>query len=65
MAENEEFGFDDEFDYLDDEGLETSTVDAPMMKGSQDKETISEEEKVEKETDLVPVYIVQERSPAG
>lgn len=33
-------GFEDEFDYLDDEDLEdNSAVDAPMIKGSQDKET--------------------------
>jgi transcription termination/antitermination protein NusG len=29
-----EIGFDDEFDYLDDEDLETVTVEAPTIKGS-------------------------------
>ena len=30
-------GFEDEFDYLDDENLETSTPDAPSIKGAQKK----------------------------
>jgi len=29
-------GFDDEFDYLDDESLEITTVDAPIIKGAKD-----------------------------
>ena len=52
MNDNEEFGFDDEFDYLDDEGLETESVDAPMIKGAKseaDQKENAEEEKKEAE----------------
>jgi transcription termination/antitermination protein NusG len=31
-------GFEDEFDYLDDDSLNTQTVDAPLIKGSKDQE---------------------------
>jgi transcription termination/antitermination protein NusG len=31
-------GFEDEFDYLDDDSLNTQAVDAPLIKGSKDKE---------------------------
>lgn len=40
-------GFEDEFDYLDDESLETETVDSPMIKGAA---KASEEKVEEKET---------------
>ncbi|MAG40213.1 transcription elongation factor Spt5 [Candidatus Pacearchaeota archaeon] len=36
-------GFEDEFDYLDDESLDESTVDAPSIKGSSDKEVEQKE----------------------
>ena len=52
MNDNEEFGFDEEFDYLDDEGLETESVDAPMIKGAKseaDQKENAEEEKKEAE----------------
>ncbi len=39
-------GFEDEFDYLDDESLSTDVVEAPIIKGAKDAE---EEAKVEKE----------------
>ncbi len=46
----EEMNFDDEFDYLDDENLETEAVDAPIIKGAN-----------EAKSDLVPA---EESAPA-
>jgi transcriptional antiterminator NusG len=48
-------GFEDEFDYLDDEDLDESTVDAPTIKGAQKQslmpETSDEEKEAEKKAE--------------
>ena len=44
-----EIGFEDEFDYLDDESLEAETVDAPMIKGASDADEEKAGEAKEKE----------------
>ena len=40
-------GFDDEFDYLDDEDFETEVVDAPIIKGAKDSDDFEKEEREE------------------
>jgi transcriptional antiterminator NusG len=52
MSENEEFGFEDEFDYLNDESLETEAVEAPTIKGSSDQKNA---ENVERSNEAVEV----------
>jgi len=62
-------GFEDEFDYLDDESLESETVDAPMIKGASDgvedevdevkekksaEELVEEEKEIEEKADVKP-----------
>jgi transcription termination/antitermination protein NusG len=42
----EEFEFDDEFDYLDDDSLETEVVDAPVIRGANEANSDSAEEAV-------------------
>jgi transcriptional antiterminator NusG len=52
MVKDEDFGFDDEFGYLDDESLETESVEAPMIKGSKDEEEKAADKKLNEEVEV-------------